>query len=154
MNNDGGVVMTDVDAITRFRTELAQRRAARDPEQQQPTATADLISEEQIKLQMSKLKPVKIFNEQTGRFENNPAAPPHIQAQDDECLLEMELKESCGWFDAVKPLLADPKSDRSSFDALDLHWRQYLQTVLQETRHTDGQNFYRIRLLQNLLAKA
>lgn len=120
------------------------------------------LVEKQMEPDMTEVRSATIFNEQTERLESHPDAPPFIQAQNAEALLEMELMGSFDggdWFGRMRTLFDDPNSDRNSFDAVcdsfdRVRWRQYLKTALQETKRTDGLNFRRIRMLQNILSRA
>lgn len=93
------------------------------------------------------------------------------EGQNDETLLEKELMgdflagKGISRVDKVKNALNKFKSGESSYVAAmdnlnplpnfdSVGWRQHLEAALQETRRTDGQNFYRIRMLQNILSRA
>lgn len=131
MNNDGGVVMTDIDAITRFRNDLAQRRAARDLEpeelenrqwqsQQIPAPTCTPFAD----------TPLPILSEEAHTAEVYRT----LKIMRMEADFEDELMEE--WH-------AYPS----------LRWRQFLTMKLNEARRT-CKDFTTIRSLQNLLAKA
>lgn len=131
----------------------------------------DIVSDEQIRLHLAGVRPATIFNEQTGRLESDPTAPPYTQAQNDETLLEMELmgdflaRKEINRVNKVKTALDEFKSGETSYVAainnLDplrnfdsVGWRQHLEAALQETQRTDRLNFRRIRMLQSILSRS